>query len=48
MALMAVLAACLLFGAWGAWTVVRGGGAGDDAALRGEVEELRQIGRAHV
>ena len=42
MVLMAVLAGCLLFGAWGVWTVARGGGGGEDAALRTEVETLRQ------
>ena len=40
--LMAVLAACLVFGAWGAWTVVSGAGAREDARLRVELEELRQ------
>lgn len=40
--LLAVLAACLLFGIWGAWTVARGAGEGDDGALREEVEALRQ------
>ena len=40
--LLGVLAACLLFGLWGAWTVF-GSPRGDDAAaLRGEVEGLRQ------
>ncbi|WP_132998914.1 DUF6776 family protein [Luteimonas arsenica] len=42
MALMAVLAACLLFGVWGAWTVAGGGPARDDGAMRGEIEGLRQ------
>ncbi|MGY1458762.1 MULTISPECIES: DUF6776 family protein [unclassified Luteimonas] len=40
--LLVVLAACLLFGVWGAWTVSSGAGRGDDAVLRAEVEDLRQ------
>ncbi|MGY0650830.1 DUF6776 family protein [Luteimonas sp. A537] len=40
--LMVVLAACLLFGVWGAWTVSNGGSRSDDAALRGEIDGLRQ------
>ena len=42
MVLMGLLAACLLLGVWGAWTVFSGGGRGDDAALRAEIEALRQ------
>lgn len=42
-ALLAVLAACLLLGIWGAWTVAGNvGGGGDDGPLRDEVEGLRQ------
>lgn len=41
--LLAVLAACLLLGAWGAWTVASGArGDAGAGALRGEVEALRQ------
>jgi hypothetical protein len=40
--LLAVLAASLVFGAWGAWTVYSGQGHGDDAVLRAEVDDLRQ------
>ena len=42
MILMGLLVACLLLGAWGAWTVYSGGGRGDDAALRADIETLRQ------
>lgn len=42
MILMGVLAACLLFGLWGIWTVASGGGGDDAAALRDEVDGLRQ------
>jgi len=42
-AFLAVVAACLLFGIWGAWTVAGNAGGGrDEAALREEVEALRQ------
>ena len=41
-ALLAVLAACLLFGIWGAWTVARGARAGGEGPVRVEVERLRQ------
>ncbi|HEY4530748.1 MAG TPA: DUF6776 family protein [Luteimonas sp.] len=42
-ALLAVLAACLLFGIWGAWTVAGNvGGDKGDGPLRTEVEDLRQ------
>ena len=40
--LLAVLAACLLFGVWGAWTVSSGSGGGDDLRLRAEIDGLRQ------
>ena len=40
--LMVLLAACLGFGIWGAWTVSNGAGRGDDGMLRAEVETLRQ------
>ena len=40
--LLVLLGTCLLFGAWGAWTVANGGSRGDDAALRAEIEGLRQ------
>src|SRR5690554_3571024 len=40
--LLVLLATCLLFGIWGAWTVSSGGGRSDDAMLRTEVETLRQ------
>src|SRR5690606_27109263 len=40
--LLVVLAACLLLGLWGAWTVSTAGGGSDDAALRAELEGLRQ------
>lgn len=40
--LMAVLAACLLFGIWGAWTVANDAGASDDGPLRTELDGLRQ------
>lgn len=40
--LLAVIAACLLFGIWGAWTVSSGGRGGDEAGLRAEIEALRQ------
>ena len=42
-ALLAVLAACLLLGIWGAWTVAGDvGGDNGDGPLRTEVENLRQ------
>ena len=40
--LLGVLGLCLAFGAWGAWTVARGGGGGDAGPLRAEIEDLRQ------
>ena len=42
MVLMAVLAACLLFGIWGAWTVASGAGGGEEGPLRSEIDGLRQ------
>lgn len=42
LALMAVLAGCLLFGIWGAWTVASGAGGDGDGPLREEVDGLRQ------
>lgn len=39
---MAVLAACLLFGIWGAWTVANDVGASDEGPLRAELDGLRQ------
>ena len=42
MALLAVLAACLLFGVWGAWTVAGSGAGRDEGPMRGEIEGLRQ------
>ncbi len=41
-ALLGLLALCLLFGLWGAWTVVGGSARGDDRALESELEALRQ------